>query len=88
MPEPRFRSRSKRRVQVKTPGAKTVKRYLARKPNVAKCANCREELKGIPRMTSAQAKNSAKSKKTVSRPYGGSLCSKCARAKLKSEAKL
>ncbi len=87
MPEPRFRSRSKRRIHKKLPGGETKKVYLARQPGVAKCADCGIELKGIPRMGANEAKNSPKSKKTVERKYGGFLCSKCARKRIIQELK-
>jgi large subunit ribosomal protein L34e len=85
MPEPRFRSRSKRRIQKPLPGGDTEKVYLARKTAVPKCADCGIELKGIPRLSSCEARNTPKSKKTVERRYGGFLCSKCAREKIKQE---
>ena len=87
MPEPRFRSRSKRRVQKKLPGGETKKVYLPRKPCIAKCGDCGIELKGIPRMGANEAKNTPKSKKTIERKYGGFLCSKCARKKIKQKLK-
>jgi len=88
MPRPRYRSRSLRRIQKKTPGGKTKQIYKKRKPKTHKCAECGAELKGIPRLSSAKAKNSPKTKKRPERPYGGFLCSKCAREKLKKEARL
>jgi large subunit ribosomal protein L34e len=84
MPRGREKSGHFRKVMKRTPGGKTVKRYLRRLPQVAKCANCKKALHGIPRMTRQQAKGAAKSTKTVARPYGGNLCSKCMREKLKA----
>lgn len=85
MPAPRFRSRSLRRVQKVTPGGKTKKYYIERKPSLPKCAECGEELKGIPRMLGSEAKNAPKSSKRVSRAYGGFLCHNCLKQKLKAE---
>jgi len=88
MPAPRFRSRSLRRVQRRMPGGKVKRVYLARKPGTIRCALCGSELQGIPRLSRVKAKNTAKSKKRPERPYGGFLCNKCAREKLKKEARL
>jgi large subunit ribosomal protein L34e len=85
MPAPRYRSRSLRRLQKTTPGGKTKKYYVAKRPNVAKCAKCGAELKGIPRLMRSEAKNAPKSVKKVQRPYGGFLCAACFKQKLKQE---
>ena len=88
MPRPSERSRSKRRVQKKMPGGRTRQSYAARRPKVHKCSECSLELKGMPRLMPNKAKNSPRSKKTVNRPYGGFLCARCAREKIRKEARL
>ena len=88
MPRPKYRSRSLRRLQKKLPGGKTKQVYIRRKPEIHKCAECGAELKGIPRLSAIKAKNTAKTKKRPERPYGGFLCARCAREKLKKEARL
>ena len=88
MPRPSQRSRSKRRVKKKMPGGKTRQSYAARRPKVHKCSKCGIELKGMPRLMPTIAKKSPRTKKTVNRPYGGFLCAKCARDKIKQEARL
>jgi len=75
-------TRSLRRVQVKTPGARTAVHFIKRKPSMARCGNCHVELKGIPRALPSEFKNLPYSQKTVARPYGGNLCSKCSREKI------
>jgi large subunit ribosomal protein L34e len=87
MPAPRQRSRSLRRTQVKMPGGDTKKVYSKRTPKVHKCAQCGVDLKGIPRLKTSEAKNVPKSKKTNERPFGGFLCSPCAREVLKVESR-
>ena len=72
-------TRSLRRVKVRTPGSRLVTHYSKRKPSIAKCANCKNELKGIPRERPSVFRNLTLSQKTVSRPFGGNLCSKCSR---------
>ena len=53
---------------------------------MARCAICKKPLHGIPK----EVRKLPTSKKRVERPYGGNLCSKCARnlinEKLYSEA--
>jgi large subunit ribosomal protein L34e len=83
----KHKSRTFRRVFRKTPGAKTVLHYKLRKPSKAKCAGCGDILKGIARERPTKIKNIPKSQKKVSRPYGGNLCSKCMRQKIKDSIK-
>ena len=83
----RHKSGRFRKVFVKTPGANTVVHYRSKKPGMSKCAICKTPLKGIPAQLPAKQQNTAKSKKTVERPYGGNLCSKCSRAKIKEYAR-
>ena len=87
MPEPRFRSRTYRRVKTKLPGGDTVTKYKKRTPKAAKCANCGAALKGIPRVRDHKNKKLGHSNKSVSRPFGGNLCTKCARELIKKEAR-
>ena len=53
----------------------------------AKCAVCGVVLKGVLRETPTKMKNMAKTKKRPSRPFGGVLCSKCSREKIKNESR-
>ncbi|AJF61505.1 TPA: 50S ribosomal protein L34e [Candidatus Woesearchaeota archaeon] len=87
MPEPRFRSRTYRRITKKLPGGDHVIHYAKRKPGVAKCAKCGASLKGIPRERPYKMQILGKSKKRNERPYGGNLCSKCSRQLIKKEAR-
>ena len=76
-----------RQVYVRTPGAKNVIHYRVHKANIAKCAVCKKELNGIPALLPGKQKNTPKSMKTVERPFGGNLCSKCSRDKIKEYAR-
>ena len=71
----KHRSRSKRRVFVKTP-SKTKMVYIDRKPSIGHCAQCGAKLHGMPRVRSSKL---TKSQRRPERPYGGQLCSKCSR---------
>ncbi|MBN1792327.1 50S ribosomal protein L34e [Candidatus Woesearchaeota archaeon] len=83
----RHKSRTLKRVHKRMPGGSTKLTFQKRKPKSAKCSKCGIELKGIPRLNTAKAKNTAKSKKTVARAYGGVLCANCLRMKLKAQAR-
>ena len=83
----RFKSRTFRRVFKKTPGGKTVLKHVLRKPKKAKCSKCGDILKGISRGRPSKMKKLSRIKKTVSRPYGGNLCSKCMRETIKNKIK-
>ena len=79
MPAPRKRSRSLRKIFVKTPGGRTTVHYKHRKPKLARCGKCGATLKGVVRERPYKMKKMAKSKKRPTRPYGGVLCSGCMR---------
>ncbi|MCL2156598.1 MAG: 50S ribosomal protein L34e [Methanobrevibacter sp.] len=87
MPELRYRSRSYRRIHRKTPGSKTVLRYKKKKPSKHVCAECGQLLHGVPRGRPYEIRKLSKTKKRPNRPFGGYLCSKCARIHFKSEAR-
>ena len=84
----KHRSRSLRRVYVKTPGGRTVLHYRRRKPQGAKCANCKKNLLAVPREIVSVLRNISKSSKRPERPYGGYYCSACTREHLKTQARV
>ncbi len=88
MPRGMFKSRSLRRVKIRTPGNRLVTHYEPRKPGVAHCAICGAELKGVPRERKHKLKRLGKTEKRPSRAYGGVLCSKCAREVIKQKARV
>ena len=79
MSEGRSKSRTYRRLRVKTPGARNVLHYGRRKPSPAECAECGAVLKAVPRGLPYQMRTLPKTKKRPERPYGGYLCSGCMR---------
>ena len=80
----RFKSRSLRRVKVKTPGGTVTIHYKERKPEKAKCGVCKGALAGVPREIPSKLGKLSKSQRRPSRYAGGNLCSKCSRQKIKS----
>jgi len=81
------KSRTLRRVFVKTPGGKTTLHYRKRKPSKAICADCKKQLAGVPRERPTKMMNLPKSAKRPERPYGGVLCSPCTRKLLQQKAR-
>jgi len=75
----KYRSRTQRRVFVKTPGGETRLTYRKRKESKQQCGECGADLKGIPRVKISKL---SKTQRRPERPYGGVLCSKCMRKKM------
>jgi len=88
MPSGKHKSRTLRRVFVKTPGSKTVIHYRKRKTSKAVCASCKKQLAGVPREFPAKMTNMPKTAKRPERPYGGKLCSACTRKLFQQQARL
>lgn len=76
------KSRTMRRVLVKTPGHKVNLQYRKRKPAKAICAECGKALAGVPRERPYKIHKMGKTEKRPQRPYGGQLCSRCSRLKI------
>lgn len=87
MVQGRLKSKTFRKVQRRTPGGRTVKHYVKRKPSKMVCANCGRPLSGVPREFPTKLKNMPKTKKRPERPYGGILCAKCMREEIKNKIK-
>jgi large subunit ribosomal protein L34e len=87
MPRPALRSRAFRRVKKKLPGGAFIIHYLKRKPSVAKCSSCGKKLHGIASERPSVLKKMSRTKKTTSRPYGGKLCSRCTKNKMKERVR-
>jgi large subunit ribosomal protein L34e len=80
----RFRSRTYRRVFVRTPGGTTKIQYRKRKPQKAHCAVCGNVLPGVASERKSKMRNMPKTCKRPERPYAGMLCSSCMREKIKA----
>lgn len=83
----KFKSRTFRRIHTKTPGGRTVLHHALRKPSKQICGSCGKVLAGTPHVRPAQLRRLTKTEKRPSRPYGGVLCSSCARLKIKQTAR-
>ena len=87
MVAPRFRSRTFRRIKVKTPGNRNTIHYRLRKPAKAQCGKCGRPLQGVARARPIQLRRFSRSQKSPERPFGGVLCSSCTRDELRARAK-
>lgn len=87
MPRPSLRSRSLRKIKIRIPGGASVVHYLRRNPSKAKCRSCKKVLHGVASKRPKAMQKTAKTKKTVSRAYGGNLCPACVKSSLKSTAR-
>ncbi|MAF99162.1 MAG: 50S ribosomal protein L34e [Nanoarchaeota archaeon] len=87
MPSGRHKSKTFRKVFVRTPGGNTAVHHRRRKPSKAHCASCKTQLAGVPRELPSQLKKIPKTQRRPERPFGGQLCSGCMRTKIKSQVR-
>ncbi|MBW6461578.1 MAG: 50S ribosomal protein L34e [DPANN group archaeon] len=86
--EPRFRSRSFKRIETSLPGGKNVLHYRRKGVAKAHCATCGVPLSGVPTGGKGEIAKLAKTEKRPERPYGGVLCSRCGRENIKVKSRL
>ncbi|MAF34460.1 50S ribosomal protein L34e [Candidatus Woesearchaeota archaeon] len=79
MVEGKKRSRTLRRVKVKTPGGKTITHYRIRKPGKPQCRDCGNYMHGIPHVIRSVLRGLTRSAKRPTRPYTNNLCGRCLR---------
>mmetsp|Transcript_28856 Transcript_28856/g.64524 ORF Transcript_28856/g.64524 Transcript_28856/m.64524 type:complete len:113 (+) Transcript_28856:78-416(+) len=77
-----YHTKSNRMQVVKTPGGKLVMHVVKKQSAGPKCGDTGVQLHGIKQLKSSAYKNLHKREKTVSRPYGGSLCGKAVRERI------
>jgi large subunit ribosomal protein L34e len=82
MPRGSRKSRTLRRIHVKTPKS-TKLSYTKRKPSRAHCAMCGKVLHGVASLRPHKMSKLSKTEKRPERPYAGMLCSSCMRLKIK-----
>lgn len=87
MPQPKFRSKSYRKIKITTPGGVNKTIYKPRKPNKPRCGFCGAVLPGVAREKPSAMRNITKSSRRPERPYGGILCTKCSREEIKNKAR-
>merc|ERR1739841_425114 len=77
-----YNTKSNTRRISKTPGGKLVYLHTKKAGTTPKCGDCKEKLRGVKSVRPKQLANLSRTKKTVSRAYGGSRCAKCVRSRI------
>ncbi len=75
-------------VKRRTPKGRTSVRYVKERPSKAVCARCAAGLGGVPRAVPNELRKMTRSKRRVSRKFGGVLCAKCVREVEKYKTRL
>jgi large subunit ribosomal protein L34e len=83
MPRPSYRTRSRKRVKVKVPGGRLTIHYKREKAKHARCSKCGKPLSGIPRMIPSEIRKLNRTRRRISRMFGGQLCAQCLKTSLK-----
>ncbi|TPX31360.1 hypothetical protein SmJEL517_g05312 [Synchytrium microbalum] len=68
--------------KTKTPGGRLNVLYVHKRANGAKCGDCGSKLPGLPALRPQKYARLSKSKKNVTRAYGGSRCAGCVRERI------
>jgi large subunit ribosomal protein L34e len=71
------RTRSVKKVKVRTPGGRTTTHFRSGSIGAVRCGMCDNPLPGVATGTPTQLKGMSASSKTPNRPYAGVLCSDC-----------
>ncbi|KAF8495531.1 ribosomal protein L34e [Russula emetica] len=79
--QPYNTSSSRRRI-VKTPGGVLRYHHIKKLPTAPKCGDCGSKLSGVVALRPRQYATVSKTKKHVSRAYGGSRCGGCVRSRI------
>ncbi|KAH8552220.1 60S ribosomal protein L34-B [Umbelopsis sp. PMI_123] len=77
-----YNTRSNRTRVVKTPGGNLNLQYEKKPASAPRCGDCGVKLAGIISLRPREYAQVSKTKKTVSRAYGGSRCSHCVRNRI------
>jgi len=83
MPRPALRTRSRKRVSKALPGGRTGIHFKREIPAQASCSVCGNPLAGLPRLLPSETRKLNRSKRKVSRIYGGHVCPNCLKTALK-----
>ncbi|EPZ35250.1 60S ribosomal protein L34 [Rozella allomycis CSF55] len=67
---------------IKTPGGSLRYLHIKKRAGAPKCGECRQQLHGIPCLRPREYATISKSKKNVTRAYGGNCCARCTRQRI------
>ncbi|KAI0251530.1 ribosomal protein L34e [Lactifluus subvellereus] len=79
--QPYNTSSSRRRI-VKTPGGVLRYHHIKKLPTAPKCGDCGAKLSGVVALRPREYATVSKTKKHVTRSYGGSRCGGCVRSRI------
>jgi len=88
MPAPHLRTRSSKRVDVKSPSSEKRFHYKMETTSTSSCSICGKPLGGIAHLTTVKKRKLNRSKRKIWRPYGGHLCHNCLKIALKQSARI
>lgn len=88
MPRPSKRTRSEKRVSKSLPGGGSGIHYKLEATTLQRCQICNQPLAGIRHMSALGASKLNRSKKRISRSYGGQICHNCLKTSLKQAARI
>eukprot|EP00128_Syssomonas_multiformis_P016128 Colp12_sorted_trinity150504_noHs@11394 len=77
-----YNTKSNRAKVVKTPGARLVYQYVHKRGKAPTCGDCGSKLSGVPALRPKKYMKISKTKKSVTRAYGGSRCAHCVRERV------
>jgi large subunit ribosomal protein L34e len=87
MVESKIKSRTFRRVKRKTPRGEVVIHFERKNQKKPVCGVCGAILQGIKHTSQKDINKLSKTQRRPERAFGGVLCSKCSREKIKSIAR-
>ncbi|MCJ7430352.1 50S ribosomal protein L34e [Candidatus Bathyarchaeota archaeon] len=88
MPTPHQRTRSEKHVSKTVPGGRRTTLYKTKNKVPLHCRLCGQPLAGISGTSSAEAHKLNRTRRRISRPYGGQLCHKCLKSILGRTARV
>ncbi|MEM3783595.1 MAG: 50S ribosomal protein L34e [Candidatus Bathyarchaeia archaeon] len=88
MPRPAKRTRSRKRVFKALPGGRTSMHYKREVTAQNSCSLCGRPLTGIPSLPPSEMRTLNRTKRRISRIYGGQLCHNCLKTALKQAVRI
>lgn len=79
---PTYKTRSNRRMKVKTASGKLLNRRIKKYAKKHRCHECASVLSSIARLRPAEFSRQKVSSRRVNRPYGATVCGKCVKDKI------
>ncbi|KAL7346079.1 ribosomal protein L34 [Encephalitozoon intestinalis] len=77
-----YKTRSNRRIKIRTPSGKLVNRRMKKHSKKHRCHECNTVLGSIARMRPAEFSRQKVSARRVNRAYGATICGRCVKEKI------